>query len=225
MHIPKLSTSASALLLCSAAQANRFLKTPLNDPRVPSFSRTREQQQVLMKREGSVPVDVDPHDWKHTVNVTIGTPPQNLRLLIAPGLGDTIIPFWSDNLCNPNPNTCGKFGIFNSSMSSTFENVSNTLMLEQREPFEYTQQHFKDSLSIEGAFMKGLEMIVLPQFESDNTYQEHDMLGVLGLGPLTSEVEAGSNGPYPNFLEEMVRQNVSQTRAYSIWLNDSGECF
>ena len=177
-----------------------------------------------MKRGGTTHRVADPHARKHTINVTIGTPPQDLRLVLTPGLGDTIIPFWNAGICSPHPNVCGRFGTFNSSMSSTFENVSTKPIVEHKPSNIYTERYFKDTLGIEGTSIEGLEMMVT-QYAFDRITQDYDALGVLGLGPPTSEFEAGSAALYPNFLEEMVRQNLSQTRAYSIWMDDIGKCF
>ena len=48
--------------------------------------------------------------------------------------------------------------------------------------------------------------------------------GIMGVG--FSTIEAGvkflNDTPYPNFVQELKRQNVIDTLAYSLWLNGKG---
>lgn len=45
--------------------------------------------------------------------------------------------------------------------------------------------------------------------------------GIMGIGFDTDESIA-SQAIYPNFIDEMVKQNLIKTRAYSLWLDDLG---
>ena len=49
--------------------------------------------------------------------------------------------------------------------------------------------------------------------------------GVMGIGFDTNEAITDEGGkPCQNFIDVLVSQNVTSTKAYSLWLNDLGKC-
>lgn len=57
------------------------------------------------------------------------------------------------------------------------------------------------------------------------TYAAYVPTGVMGIGFDTNEAITDEGGkPYQNFIDVLVSQNVTSTKAYSLWLNDLGKC-
>lgn len=55
------------------------------------------------------------------------------------------------------------------------------------------------------------------------TYAAYVPTGVMGIGFDTNEAITDEGGnPYPNFVDVLVSENVTKTKAYSLWLNDLG---
>jgi hypothetical protein len=50
-----------------------------------------------------------------------------------------------------------------------------------------------------------------------------DNIGIMGIGFVASEGN-GEATPYPNLVDTLVSQNMISTQAYSVWLDDVGEC-
>ncbi|KUI58707.1 putative aspartic-type endopeptidase OPSB [Cytospora mali] len=140
---------------------------------------------------------------------TLGTPRQNMTLLLDTGSSDVWVPGYMANLCEECPS-------FNSSDSSTFIDIGEGDFDIAYVDGSYSKgDYFKDTFEIAGATVSNLTMGL-----GTNTTLTY---GVVGVGYKYSEaiVETESlSSAYPNLPLAMVNQGLIATNAYSLWLND-----
>jgi len=77
--------------------------------------------------------------------------------------------------------------------------------------------YISDDFSMGGMKIKQLTMAVATDAKFVPT-------GIMGIGFAVGESMVQSKGvaPYPNIIDELVSQKLTNTRAYSLWLNDLG---
>src|SRR5947207_11374602 len=73
-------------------------------------------------------------------------------------------------------------------------------------------EYFTDDFSIGEVKVAGLQMGLATQTSAGT--------GVMGIG---YSVDEAANQVYPNLIDQLVRQQMINTKAYSLWLNDLGE--
>jgi hypothetical protein len=154
----------------------------------------------------------------HTANeyyavVQVGTPAQSVTLIIDTGSSDTWVFDASAELCTnallqEHSILGGCVSTFNPNSSSTYTPLEDTFEIK------YVGQaaaghYFEDSFAIGGAAVKSLQMgIVIYITNGTNT-------GILGLG-FSENVAAQT--PYPDLMDQLVKQNVIGKKAYSLYL-------
>lgn len=213
------------------------------------FQRTHMQDTVphsaaLVRRDSNLTDDGTPLDVNtvidnikigYTVDVSIGTPPQNVTILLDTGSSDMWVSSVQNDACTTKPSliynnqsyNCQMFGTFNESESSTFKNNKTDFFIHYGDSTGSTGHWATDSFT--------LDNITVPDFSFGLGLESNNTLGVLGIGYPLNEVtyrnlnNASDFKPYlyENLPERLVRQKVIHTPAYSLWLNsrdaDNGE--
>ncbi|KAF8249433.1 acid protease [Wilcoxina mikolae CBS 423.85] len=180
-------------------------KNPLNIPR----------RQRHRKRAGSVLQRLENQDFLYYAAVSLGTPPQPLRLHLDTGSSDIWVESAKSDLCQQADNPCNITGTFNRDESSTYSKVSSDFQISYVDG-EYAQGDYgKDVFHLgDGSSVKGVHFGI--GLESTSTE------GIMGIGFEQNEVQVQRLGkpPYAGLADLMVQQGLIQSMAYSLWLND-----
>ncbi|KAL7274623.1 hypothetical protein RUND412_002455, partial [Rhizina undulata] len=185
----------------------KFEKVKKNTNNLPRQFRNR-------KRSNTVLQHLDNQDFLYYANVSIGTPPQSLRLHLDTGSSDIWVESAQSSLCQSVNDPCNVTGVFDTSASSTYKTVANDFDISYVDG-EYARGDYgKDTFHLGDVNVTGLQFGI----GLDSTSTE----GIMGIGFNSNEVQVQRLGkdPYPNLVDLMVEQNLIRSRAYSLWLND-----
>ncbi|PWW80347.1 acid protease [Tuber magnatum] len=171
----------------------------------------------LRKRDssGTVRQRLDNLDYLYYANVSIGTPPQSLRLHLDTGSSDVWVETMRSQLCQQPQRPCRGTGTFNPVRSSTYEKVNDDFDISYVDGEFARGEYGKDVFTLsDGVEVTGLQFGV--GLESTSTD------GILGIGFSLNEVQVQrlKKDPYRNLVDLMVDQKLIRSRAYSLWLND-----
>ncbi|KAF3311194.1 hypothetical protein TWF173_008644 [Orbilia oligospora] len=184
--------------------------------RVP-FSKERVTHNQVSKREPASKTAVqklDNKDFLFYANVTVGTPPQHIRLHIDTGSSDIWVETANSEICRRDGgNGCDIGGTYDNGTSSTAEYVEGDFSIMYVDGQYASGVYAKDTLGIGGVGVKDVQFGIGLQGTSEE--------GVLGIGfeRRQSRVLQGLE-PYPGLVTQMVNQGLINSRAYSVWLND-----
>ncbi|KAK6362014.1 hypothetical protein TWF730_005718 [Orbilia blumenaviensis] len=184
--------------------------------RVP-FSKERVTHHQVNKREpaGKTALQkLDNKDFLFYANVTVGTPPQNIRLHIDTGSSDIWVETANSEICKrAEGRGCEVGGTYNNETSSTAQYVEGDFSIMYVDGQYASGVYAKDTLGIGGVGVKDVQFGIGLQGTSEE--------GVLGIGfeRRQSRVSSGLE-PYPGLITQMVNQELINSRAYSVWLND-----
>ncbi|ERF70112.1 hypothetical protein EPUS_00299 [Endocarpon pusillum Z07020] len=149
-------------------------------------------------------------------NVTLGTPPQGLRMHLDTGSSD----FWCNSpqssLCMARSNRCNVSGTYDSTASSSYKFVNNKFNISYVDGSAALGDYVTDTISIGGQSISDFQFGVGTRSSSTE--------GVLGIGYAINEVQVrrGHGSPYHNLPQRMVDEGFIKSNAYSLWLNDLG---
>jgi elongation factor G len=150
--------------------------------------------------------------------VRVGTPFQEVVLQLDTGSSDTWVPAARAPICSDlfDVDPC-PLGSFDEGGSSTFKMfLPGDFNISYLDGSYSKGDYFTDTIEIGGAEVKSLPMGL-----GLNTSVNH---GLVGLGYTINEVSIRMNGSeYDNLPVAMARDNVTNTVAYSLWLNDLGK--
>ncbi|OBT77750.1 hypothetical protein VF21_03810 [Pseudogymnoascus sp. 05NY08] len=155
-------------------------------------------------------------------NITVGTPPQPISVIIDTGSSDLWILAKTADVClNPKlikqlPGDVGCIGgTYDHLKSSTYDKlISGGFQIQYVDQTESSGDYISETVSFNG------------QNKSNNAIKELQIglaststlpVGVMGIG-YNSSVAAATI--YPNIIDQMVNQGLINTRAYSLWLDD-----
>ncbi|TAQ87672.1 hypothetical protein B7494_g4023 [Chlorociboria aeruginascens] len=209
--ISTLLLSSSLLSLASAGTVQ------MNIARSEAARNAQLQRRSLYKRSGTIQAELGNAltAGLYYVNVTIGTPAQDLMVQIDTGSSDVWVPSSTSSVCQDQQDGGCPGGAFISGSSSTFAVVEEGgFNISYVDGTGAAGDYFQDTFSIGGSTLKSLEM----GLGSDSTIS----VGIMGIGYNTSEanVETGNGTIYANLPVAMVNDGLINTEAYSLWLND-----
>ncbi|CAK7237456.1 hypothetical protein SBRCBS47491_009981 [Sporothrix bragantina] len=143
---------------------------------------------------------------RYYVDVEVGTPPQKLQLQLDTGSSDV----W---VLSSSASICAKINIDASSTYSVA--LENGFNITYGDGDHVTGDYFTDTLAIAGATVKSLTMGLGKDAEGLT-------FGLVGVGYAGLEAIAAKDpsDAYPSLGETLVRQNFTNTNAFSLWLND-----
>lgn len=157
----------------------------------------------------------------YSIEVELGTPGQRFVLAIDTGSSDMWVPDATNPHCattkkhpTKQSQTCEEFGMFDRKKSSTFSSNNSEFQIQYGDGAEAKGIWATDTLSIQNHTIKNM-------FFGLNTVS-NETSGMLGIGYDTNE---STNNAYPNLPLRLAQDNITNTPAYSLWLNDpdSGE--
>jgi len=147
-------------------------------------------------------------------NVSMGTPPQNLRLHIDTGSSDLWTNAASSKLCKTKGTPCSVSGTYDANSSSTYQYVSSDFNISYVDGSGALGDYATETLHIGGQQLSGLQFGI--------GYRSSSPESILGIGYVINEVQANRNNkqPYPNVPQLMADKGLINSNAYSLWLND-----
>ncbi|KAE9362945.1 aspartic proteinase precursor [Stipitochalara longipes BDJ] len=210
--------AAACLSICSGAiQLHRRADGP---PRVVGFPIERQLTpngivgSHLRRRDKTVQVTLDNYESNYYVNVTLGTPPQNLRLLLDTGTADTWVNAASSDVCTAAGDACLPYGTFDANASSTYSYIGPGFNLTTLTGDVDIGEYATDTLTIGSTTFSALQIGI--------SHSGNGPQGLLGIGYPTGESQVTTEGkePYNNLPAQMVAQGLINSNAYSLWLDD-----
>ncbi|KAG0637706.1 aspartic peptidase domain-containing protein [Tuber brumale] len=184
-----------------------FQKVKRNVDNIPRL-RKRDSSSTVRQR-------LDNLDYLYYANISIGTPPQNLRLHLDTGSSDVWVETMNSYICQQPQRPCRGTGTFDPDRSSTYERVSGDFDISYVDGEYARGEYGKDVFTLsDGVKVAGLQFGV--GLESTSTD------GIMGIGFSLNEVQVQrlNKSPYRNLVDLMVDQKLIRSRAYSLWLND-----
>ena len=182
-------------------------------------------------------------------NVTIGTPPQSVGLVIDTGSSDTWVPSTNaKETCDVSVLGC-PYGTFDETRSSTFRNIGHVFSSTYGIIQKFLGTYMTDTLTINGVSIEHLNMALVTNAslppEKDLIFEE-PTLGIMGLGfnaaqvnythcPPTAATRNCTLNPLechnlqvapclkPSLLDRLVEQKAINSRAFSLYLENLGK--
>lgn len=209
---------ATLALLDGVLAVNLSPPTGSTMPRSFGFDKvkkTLDNVPKLRKRADTILQRLDNMDYLYYANISIGTPPQELRLHIDTGSSDIWVESADSSLCMQPTDPCASTRTFNYNESSTYSKVADDFSISYVDG-EYAKGDYgKDIFYFDdGSNVTGLQFgIGLSSSSSE---------GIMGIGFNLNEVQVQRLGkaPYRNLVDVMADQGLIKSRAYSLWLND-----
>ncbi|EWC45108.1 hypothetical protein DRE_06247 [Drechslerella stenobrocha 248] len=201
-----ISTAFSTLI--SRDESSKVIRVPFSKERSPTYhanKRANVGKTILQK--------LDNKDFLFYANVTLGTPGDHLRLHIDTGSSDIWVETPTSAICTKGQGGCEVGGTYNNKTSSTYEYVPGDFAITYVDGQYARGDYAKDVFRIGGVGVKDVQFGI--GFEG--TSEE----GILGIGFEGRQSGVGrGDKPYPSLVTQMVQQNLINSRAYSVWLND-----
>lgn len=152
----------------------------------------------------------------YMTDVTVGTPPQPISLVIDTGSSDTFVLADFADQCS-DASTAYLHGpcvggVFDLSASSTYNTITtNGFRISYADKTGSSGDYFSDDFEIGGAKVSALQMGL-----AINTTVG---VGIMGIGYTAGE-SVTAKLRYPNLVDQLVAQKLINLKAYSLWLND-----
>lgn len=219
MKLAQIATAASlAAPLTSAIQ----LRPRTDSPRVVGLDIERRhlpaneivpRDRARLRKRQTVEQTLDNQDTLYFANLTLGTPPQDIRLHIDTGSSDLWVNVPDSSLCESGANAC-EGGTYDADASSTHQLVNNEFNISYVDGSAALGDYVSDTLVFGG--------VQIDDFQFGLGQQSSSQQGVLGIGYALNEVQVNRAGlePYPNLPQALVDGGHIQSNAYSLWLND-----
>jgi hypothetical protein len=153
----------------------------------------------------------------YLVDVTVGTPPQALKLQLDTGSSDVWIPCVAAPPCRAK--RCIE-GSFNPQRSKSFSVLdTNSFRIKYVDGTHIGGDYISDSFGIAGLSISNMTMgLATAANEQDSSAQFE---GIVGLGFEHGEAAYAQKGvTYPNLISKLKSQGIISSRSYSLWLND-----
>lgn len=202
-----LTIGLSATSLITTAVAQKVVKFDIQG-RAPS-------EAVKLARRATIRENLfnDVNEGLYSVNVSIGTPPQNFQLQLDTGSTDIWVNSADSEFCRQG--NC--YDSFSSSNSSSYRvSVSNEFNVTYGDGTGAAGDLFTDDLVVGDVTLTNQTMGLATT--SDIAY------GLMGVGMVGTEGSCGAvEGPaycYPNVLDSMVSEGKINSHAFSLYLND-----
>ncbi|KAI1852041.1 hypothetical protein JX265_008154 [Neoarthrinium moseri] len=145
-------------------------------------------------------------------NVAIGTPPQNVSLILDTGSSDVWVVSRDADLCQ-DASDQQYYGFclatYEPSDSSSYKMVDQSFSIRYADRTRAVGDYFKDDFHVAGTTIKQLQMGL-----GINTTIPS---GIMGIG-FASNV--ASETPYPNIMDVFLSDGLIGSKAYSLYLND-----
>ena len=150
-------------------------------------------------------------------NVTIGTPPQAVRVQLDTGSSDVWFNVKSSKQCQsqPDPISCGGTGTYDANTSSTYSYLNNQFEIAYGDGSGAAGNWGTDDLTISNVTLTGLQI--------GSAFISTSLQNLMGVGYASNEAQVASQTnltEYDNVPLALVKQGFIKAPAYSLWLNE-----
>lgn len=213
------ATALVAGLIAPGASALNLLPKRDGSPAVVGLGVQRNfvqnpAERDALRRRQTVLETLDNDQTLYFANVSIGTPPQDLRLSIDTGSSDLWMNSRSSQICQYRGNLCAPSGTYDANSSSTNSYVSSDFNISYADGSGAAGDYVKDTVNIGGK--------TLDNFQVGVGYVSTSPQGILGIGYTANEAQVNRAGQkaYANMPQAMVDAGLIKSNAYSLWLDD-----
>ncbi|TWU72555.1 hypothetical protein ED733_000849 [Metarhizium rileyi] len=194
------------------AGSPRTVRLPLHRAQIRdpiAYDRSR-----MRKRAGSINATVDNLETLYFLNVTLGTPPQQVRLHVDTGSSDMWVNTPGSEFCSLEGEPCAEARTYTANSSSTYEYVNSKFSISYVDKSSSAGDYAKDTIRLSG--------VNISSFQFGIGYRSTSDQNILGLGYPSNEVQVVRAGlsPYQNLPAKMAADGLIASKAYSLWLND-----
>ncbi|AAS54299.2 AGL192Wp [Eremothecium gossypii ATCC 10895] len=218
-----LATNVACASLVEREEAAQFVRMDFDKKRGPSFSEAwsgRAAVPRLAKRNDWVDIEIDNQQMFYSVNLSIGTPPQEVRVLMDTGSSDLWVVgagvrCGPNNYPNPNQLNCYEHGSFDTSRSSTWKDNNTQFHIRYGDSTYAHGTWGTDRLDLGQANVDGLTFAV--------AHASNSSVAVLGIGLPAMETTMSSQQfgyQYDNLPMVLKRNNVIKKTVYSMFINE-----
>ncbi|KAK5118615.1 hypothetical protein LTR85_008080 [Meristemomyces frigidus] len=174
----------------------------------------RDQARLRRRQSDTVTVQLANEETLYFMNVTIGTPAQDLRLHIDTGSSDLWVNVADSTECEAQGDLCVASGTYAPNSSSTYEYLNSLFNITYVDGTGSTGDYVWDVVKFGGVTLENQQFGI--------GYTSTSQEGVLGIGYPINEVAVEYNGghTYANVPAKMVEDGLIGSNAYSLWLND-----
>ncbi|KAF4637171.1 hypothetical protein G7Y89_g918 [Cudoniella acicularis] len=211
--------AVAAGLLSTCTEGISLHRRTDGPPRVVGFPVQRKSvpdplQRDQLRRRGTVSATLDNEQTLYFANATIGTPAQKQRLHIDTGSSDLWVNTPTSTLCSGKTKPCEFAGTYSANSSSTYSYIGSYFNISYVDGSGASGDYVSDTITIGSSTLKTLQFGI--------GYTSSAAEGILGIGYAVNEVQVGRAGKaaYNNLPAQMVTDNLIQSNAYSLWLND-----
>ncbi|KAE8365024.1 aspartic peptidase domain-containing protein [Aspergillus caelatus] len=186
------------------------------EPKVVTLPLSRSERHILEKRKyAGALLGNDILDGKglYWVNASVGTPPQPVQLQVDTGSSD--VWMFGPQSCDLNTSPC-LGNAYDPTLSSTSKMLGKGgFSIQYVTPGSGVKgDYVGDNFGFGSITVQGLTMGVARQAQNVFT-------GIMGIGFAAGEsIVSQGQKPYKNIIDMLVEQDLINTRAYSLWLND-----
>ncbi|PNY24694.1 aspartic-type endopeptidase opsB [Tolypocladium capitatum] len=215
-----MKSTALLLSLCAAARVLSLLQPWHGRPRVLRLDLQRNRiadpvaHDKLRRRSGTVDGTLDNMQTLYYLNISMGTPPQDLRMHVDTGSSDLWVNTPRSAVCSQSSQPCVSSGTYTANESSTYEYVGSYFNISYVDGSGAAGDYVTDTLHVDGHDFAG--------FQFGIGYDSSSPQSVLGIGYPVNEVQVARSGlkAYQNMPARMAADGVIASSAYSLWLND-----
>ncbi|KAJ9611539.1 hypothetical protein H2200_004723 [Cladophialophora chaetospira] len=208
------STLVSAIHLPPRSELPpKAISLPIERRHVPDILAHERSRKQKRQTSGTVEQILDNDQALYYANLTLGTPPQSLRLHIDTGSSDLWVNTANSAFCSNTQNDC-EGGTYSSAASSTYKLVNDQFNISYVDGSGAHGDYVADTLGFGGVALRDFQFGI---GETSSSQQ-----GVLGIGYMSNEVQVQRAGleAYPNLPQALVNNGHVAANAYSLWLND-----
>lgn len=221
--IPSLAVAATGFLGANAINLKRSTdsaprvvqhhiqrRADVTDPLQRDRNRLRKRQ----SSDKSVRVELDNQETLYFMNVSIGTPAQDLQLHLDTGSSDLWVNVDDSRLCSEREDPCSGSGTYSANSSDTYQYLNSDFNISYVDGSGSAGDYVTDTMSFGGVTLQDQQFGI--------GYVSSSTEGILGIGYPINEVAVAYNGgnPYPNVPWNLVKHDEININAYSLWLND-----
>lgn len=178
---------------------------------------------VYKRQTDTINADITNFQVLYMINVTIGSPGQEIGLQLDTGSSDLWVPAQNSTICSPKYYDSCVYGSYNLSNSSTYRDVPEfgPFFIAYVDGTTIDGTFFNDTINIDGTSIEGATMAIA----EDDTRG----LGLMGVSftdseysnlPGRQEAGLGPSFTYPTVLDNMLAQGHILSRSYALWLDD-----
>ncbi|KAL8414783.1 hypothetical protein RB594_005840 [Gaeumannomyces avenae] len=221
MRVATTCIAAATALLWTATEATSIPRRRSGTPAPKVLGISTERRAISdplghdrIRRRGTVEASLSNQETLYFANLTIGTPPQSLRLHVDTGSSDLWVNSASSVLCLSSSKPCNFAGTYTANSSSSYEYISSIFNISYVDGSGAQGDYVSDVVTVGSTRVDRLQFGI--------GYTSTSTQGILGIGYELNEVQVGRAGlkPYRNLPTRLVEQGVISSPAYSLWLND-----